>query len=54
MLTPLLLVEPQGTFMVCITQFPVIRADASLVTPQYEPVLRGKQSVQMVTIPVPE
>ena len=52
MLTPLLLVEPHGTFMVCITQFPV--TEASLVTPQYEPVLRGKQSVQMVTIPVPE
>ena len=54
MLTPLLLVEPHGTFMVCITEFPVTRAEASLVIPQYEPVLGGKQSVQMVAIAVPE
>ena len=54
MLTPLVLGEPHSTFMVCITELPVTRAEASLVTPQYEPVLGGKQSVQMVTIPVPE
>ena len=57
-MTPLLLVEPHGTFMVGITLVSVAPmvtggADDVLVSPQYEPVVSGKYSVQMVSKPVP-
>ena len=46
-MTPLLLVEPHGTFMVGITLVSVAPmvtggADDVLVSPQYEPVVSGK------------
>ena len=57
MLTPLLLVEPHSTFIVCITVLSVsllVTSDDGLVTSQHEPVVRRKKSVKMVPVPIPK
>ena len=57
MLTPLLFVEPHSTLIVCITVLSVsllVTSDDGLVTSQHEPVVRRKESVKMVPVPIPK